>query len=250
MNSKGYVYVIDHIPEATPHNRRPGLLLSPKYITVHSTANTGSTARNESDWLTNPSNDRTASWHICVDEHEAVEAIPLNEVAWHAGDGTGGPGNRGSIAVEICESGDRAKTLANAAELIAELLHSLDLGVDRLRRHWDWSKKSCPRILMADNWTGWENLKGEIQKRLDIMENPLNPADSTAPADNTGDETLPRIQRRVEGTLDGRPADFEAYLINNITYIPLRSLAGILGLNLVWRDGKYHLLTGTHEKNG
>jgi N-acetylmuramoyl-L-alanine amidase len=86
-------YIIDHIPRTTPHNRRPGQVMTPQYITIHSTGNPSSTARNERGWLTNPSNTRTASWHICVDEKEAVEAIPLNEVAWHAGDGNG-QGNR------------------------------------------------------------------------------------------------------------------------------------------------------------
>ena len=38
--------------------------------------------------------------------------------------GTGGTGrgNRKSIGIEICESGDRQKTLQNAAELVAKLL--------------------------------------------------------------------------------------------------------------------------------
>ena len=95
--------------------------MTPQYITIHSTGNTKSTARNERDWLTNPTNGRQASWHICVDEKEAIEAIPLNEVAWHAGDGRG-PGNMSSFSIEFCESGDRHKTLLNAAEFGAKIL--------------------------------------------------------------------------------------------------------------------------------
>ena len=116
-----YSYIVDHIPRNTPYNRRPGLPMSPQYITIHSTGNPKSTAMNERAWLTNPNNNVTASWHICVDEKEAVEAIPLNEVAWHAGDGGSGTGNRRSISIEICESGDRAKTLENAIKLTANL---------------------------------------------------------------------------------------------------------------------------------
>ena len=82
-------YTIDHIPLTTPYNRRPGLKMEPEYITIHSTGNPNSTARNERVWLTNPQNDRTASYHVVVDEKEAIEVIPLNEVAWHAGDGNG-----------------------------------------------------------------------------------------------------------------------------------------------------------------
>ena len=182
-------YIIDHIPKDTPNNRRPGLSLVPEHITIHSTGNPGSTARNERAWLTNPVNKRTASWHICVDEREAVEAIPPGEVAWHAGDGGSGPGNRKSIAIEICESGNREKTLANAAKLTAKLLQGKGWGIDRLRRHFYWSGKACPRILMADNWAGWENFEREVQKHLDTLKsildqiNPVIPSKPVGPAE-------------------------------------------------------------------
>lgn len=158
-------YTADHIPRTTPCNRRPGLAMVPRYITIHSTGNPSSTARNERAWLTNPSNKVTASWHIVVDEKEAIEAIPLNEVAWHAGDGSG-QGNRASIGIEICESGNRAKTLENAVKLTAKLLKERGWGVDRLRRHYDWSGKICPRILQPNNWAGWEQFKKEVAKEL------------------------------------------------------------------------------------
>ncbi len=158
-------YIVDHIPRTTPCNRRPGLAMSPQYITIHSTGNPSSTARNERAWLTNPSNKVTASWHIVVDEKEAIEAIPLNEVAWHAGDGSG-QGNRASIGIEMCESGNRVKTLENAVKLTAKLLKERGWGVDRLRRHHDWSGKICPRILQPNNWAGWEQFKRDVQKEL------------------------------------------------------------------------------------
>ena len=158
-------YIVNHIPRTTPHNRRPGLPMSPQYITIHSTGNPSSTARNERGWLTNPGNKVTASWHIVVDEKEAIEAIPLNEVAWHAGDGNG-QGNRASIGIEICESGNRTKTLENAVKLVARLLKERGWGTDRLKRHYDWSGKICPRILSGSNWAGWEKFKQDVQKEL------------------------------------------------------------------------------------
>jgi N-acetylmuramoyl-L-alanine amidase len=139
--------------------------MQPTTITIHSTGNPRSTARNERAWLTNPSNNRQASWHIVVDEKEAIEAIPLNEVAWHAGDGNG-QGNRASIGIEICESGDRVKTLGNAVKLTAKLLKERGWGMDKLRRHYDWSGKICPRILQPDDWAGWEQFKRDVQKEL------------------------------------------------------------------------------------
>jgi N-acetylmuramoyl-L-alanine amidase len=145
----------------------------PKYITIHSTGNPSSTARNERGWLTNPSNTRTASWHIAVDEKEAVEAIPLTEVAWHAGDGSG-QGNRASIGIEICESGNREKTLRNAVQLVAKLLKEKGWGVDRLRRHHDWSGKICPRILQPNNWQGWKDFIKAVEKELNSVAQKTN----------------------------------------------------------------------------
>ena len=159
-------YIIDHIPRTTPHNRRPGVPMTPQYITIHSTGNPKSTARNERAWLTNPSNTVTASYHIVVDEKEAIEVLPLNEVAWHAGDGGNGTGNRKSIGIEICKSGDGAKTLANAVKLTAKLLKERGWGVDRLRRHYDWSGKICPRILADNSWAGWERFKADVQREI------------------------------------------------------------------------------------
>lgn len=166
-------YIIDHIPRNTPNNRRPGHLLNATRITIHNTGNPTSTARNERNWLTNPSNNRTASYHIVVDEKESIECLPLNENSWAAGDGTNGQGNRTSIHVEICESGNYSKTLENAADLVANMLKERGWGIDRLRRHWDWPRPSdgyrkiCPR-LMYDNghWTGWKKFVGMVEDRL------------------------------------------------------------------------------------
>ena len=194
-------YIIDHIPRSTPHNRRPGQVMTPQYITIHSTGNPSSTARNERGWLTNPSNTRTASWHIVVDEKEAIEAIPLNEVAWHAGDGNG-QGNRASIGIEICESGNREKTLRNAVQLVAKLLKERGWGVDRLRRHFDWSGKICPRILQPNNWAGWEQFKRDVQKEISGGETVSTKNQPSPWAKNAWDWA------KKEGLLDGtRPKD-------------------------------------------
>jgi N-acetylmuramoyl-L-alanine amidase len=159
-------YKIRHIPKTTPYNRRPGYSMTPEYITIHSTANLSSTAQNELGWLTNPNNKNVASWHIVVDDKEAIEAIPLNENAWHAGDGREGTGNRRSIGIEICESGDRAETMQNAVEVVARLLKQLNLGTDKLRRHYDWNGNPCPRIMMANNWEGWKGFVISIEREL------------------------------------------------------------------------------------
>lgn len=138
--------------------------MTPTSVTVHSTANPNSTALNERNWLVNPANTREASWHIAVDDKMAVQAIPLTEVAYHAGTYTG---NRTSIGIEICESGDRKKTLNNASIVIAEILKRKGWGTDRLRRHYDWSGKNCPRILnLSGDWHEWYQFKRLVDEKL------------------------------------------------------------------------------------
>ncbi|WP_306436717.1 N-acetylmuramoyl-L-alanine amidase [Paenibacillus azoreducens] len=161
-------YRKDHIPKGTANNRRPGYPMSPTTITIHNTGNPSSTAANERSWLTNPSNTRTASFHIVVDSKEAIECTPLNENAWHAGDGSGAAsGNRTSISIEICESGDYAKNLDNAVQLVASMLRVRGWGVERLRRHWDWSRKICPRLMYdSGKWTGWFDFKNRVAAEL------------------------------------------------------------------------------------
>lgn len=164
-------YRADHIPKETGHNRRPGRAMTAKYLTIHSTGNPRSTAKNERGWLTNATNDRTASFHVVVDQDEAVECIPLNEVAWHAGDGSSGSGNSQSIGLEICESGDRGKTLENAIAVAATILRQQNLPASSLRRHNDWSGKVCPRILIdaafrAKPGHTWDWFRGEVAKLL------------------------------------------------------------------------------------
>lgn len=163
-----YTYVVDHIPRSTKNNRRPGLALNETTITIHNTANTSSTARNERNWLTNPANNATASYHIVIDEREAIECIPLDEVAWHAGDGSGAEsGNRTSIGIEITESGNYAATLDNAATLVASMLKERGWGTDRLRRHYDWSGKNCPRLMNRDGgWGGWKAFVASVEAKL------------------------------------------------------------------------------------
>ena len=114
----------------------------PKYITIHNTANDAS-AKNEISYML--SNNYYTSFHFAVDDTMAVQGIPLGRNAWHSGDGGTGTGNRESIGIEICYSksgGEKyEKAEDNAAYLVAELLKQYNLGVDKVRKHQDWSGK-------------------------------------------------------------------------------------------------------------
>lgn len=174
-------YRINHIPKNTPNNRRSGRPLKASTLTIHNTGNPSSTAPNERAWLTNPSNGVTASYHIVIGPETtaadsqpiAIECLPLNEVGWHAADGTKADGgNMTSIGIEICESGNYAATLEYAVQVVANMLKERGWGVDRLRRHWDWPRSSgyrkiCPRLMYDGGaWTGWAEFKNRVANKM------------------------------------------------------------------------------------
>lgn len=141
---------------------RSGKVITPKYLTIHSTGNLKSNARQERNWLVNTTNKSGASWNICIDDKEAIIAIPLNEKSNHSGSNTG---NLTSIGLEICESGDREKTLKNAIQISAFILKEFNLTYKDLRQHYDWNKKNCPRILRQENM--WEWFVNEVKKEME-----------------------------------------------------------------------------------
>lgn len=164
------IYVINHIPIKTPNRRRANIKMKPEFITIHNTGNVSSTAQNERAWLTNPINTRQASYHIVVDHKEAIECIPIDEVAWHAGDGSG-KGNRASIGVEICESGDYKKNVENAIEIVVKLMQEYNFTINQVKRHFDWSGKICPRLMYDQgSWIPWNLFLNRIQARLSEMQ--------------------------------------------------------------------------------
>lgn len=141
--------------------KRTGKKIKFTEICIHSTGNANSTAKNERGWLTNPSNNVYASWHLCIDEKDCIMAIPLDEQAYHAGDSFG---NNYSIGIEICESGDRAKTLERAVALTKQLMKEYNIPLEKVKRHYDYSGKSCPRILMDNNWKEWNSFKEKLKQ--------------------------------------------------------------------------------------
>ena len=152
------------------HRLRPGGAYPKTTITTHSTANPHSTALGERQWLDNQTNNRYASWHYCVDENGVVQAIPEREEAWHCGDTEG---NRHSLSIEICENGDRVKTLLNTVKFTAEKLVEYGLTVKNLRRHAVWVNKDCPRILIDPVYIyrnyGWNWFVGKVEEEIQNM---------------------------------------------------------------------------------
>lgn len=128
--------------------------MTPKFITFHNTYNDAS-ANNEVSYMIN--NNNQVSFHIAVDDREAVQGIPFNRNAWHCGDGNGA-GNRQSIGVEICYSlsgGERYyKAEDNAAQVIAQLMKQFNIPIENVHPHKHWSGKYCPHRMLDEGRVG------------------------------------------------------------------------------------------------
>lgn len=141
--------------------KRTGYKINPKSITIHSTANPRSTAQNERNYLTNPSNTNATGWHYVVGDNTIIEAIPPDERAYHAGHGRG---NRTSIGIEMVETGDRNKVIDNTIKLVKHLQGRFNIDNNNVVRHYDWTQKNCPRILNYNNWQGWVEFKEKLKE--------------------------------------------------------------------------------------
>ena len=159
-----------------------------QYITIHNTSNSAS-ADAEVRYMI--SNNNQVSYHVCVDEKEVIQAIPFDRNAWHAGDGGSGTGNRKSIGIEIARSTGDANLFAqaeqNCAEYVAKLLKERGWGIDRVKRHKDWSGKNCPHKTMEK---GWQRFLNMIQAEL----NKLNGAPKPQPQPQPSQPSQPQPQ--------------------------------------------------------
>lgn len=158
---------------ASKYSLKAPFSMDAEYITVHNTGNTAS-AREEATY--HNSNNNQVSFHVVIDEKEAVQVIPFNRNAWHSGDGRGN-GNMKSIGVEIARSMDNGysgpkskrymQAEKNAAVYIAHVMHEKGWGMDRLRRHYDWSRKDCPHKMHA---TGtYQQFRDKVESHLNAL---------------------------------------------------------------------------------
>lgn len=134
--------------------------MKPEFIIIHNTYN-DATAINEISYMIG--NNKKVSFHCAIDDYRIVQGIPFNKNSWNAGDGTNGEGNRKGISLEICYSksgGNRFNEAERlAAEYTAYLLKQYKWGIDRVKKHEDFSpNKSCPHRTLDLGWQRFLNI--------------------------------------------------------------------------------------------
>lgn len=163
--------IVQMLVPASKYSIKCPYTMKPEGVCIHNTANDAS-AKAEVSYMIN--NNNQTSYHYAVDGTQAVQGIPLSRNAWHAGDGGSGNGNRKYIAIEICysKSGGSRFTAAqnNGALLAAKLLKKYGWGIDKLKKHQDFSGKYCPHRTLQD--FGWNNFRKLVQKYLDELNKP------------------------------------------------------------------------------
>ena len=206
---------------------RPGHALTPKYITIHNTANrgNGADAVAHGNLLRGGWRNKAIGWHYVVDEGRVVQCIPEDESTWHAGDGANGTGNRQSLAIEICENddGDLRQATENAAQLTAELMRRHGIPIERVVQHNHWSGKDCPNRIRRGEPYDWRAFLARVQSYLG--------GGQEAPAPSP-----------AEGTLSVAPGTWNARTGPGMEYPSAKVITGSQVLAYTeMSDGWYHI---------
>ena len=130
-----------------------------EYIVIHDPGNERRGANAEGHFRYFNQKGRNASAHYFVDSNEILQLVPDEYSAWHCGDGKGKYGifNYNSIGIELCvnEDGDWEGTKELALALIRDLLIVYKLDKKSLVRHFDASRKVCPKKMSHTGWKEW-----------------------------------------------------------------------------------------------
>lgn len=174
MATKNGVTYRQNLVASSMYGTKCPYAMTPKKVTVHETDNNASAA-NEVAYMI--SNGNQTSFHVGIDEKEAVQGIPFSRNAWHAGDGKNGYGNRNTISFEICKNYDPSRgttnisgtqlaaynqAKANAVKVIAQVM--IEQGISgtpsNVKTHNDWSGKLCPQKMLREGL--WIPMRDQI----------------------------------------------------------------------------------------
>ena len=141
------------------------------YITIHETGNKnkGADAIAHSNYINGGS---SATWHYTVDDNQVVKHYNHNVQCWHCGDGKGN-GNLNSIGIEMCvnSDGDFNKTIDNTVVLVKCLMKELNIPIDRVVQHNNWSGKNCPMNIRSGKPITWNTFIERIKNVDKVVDN-------------------------------------------------------------------------------
>lgn len=125
-----------------------------EYIVIHQTGCPNVPATKMRQSFNNYPVERSAGAHYFVDNIEALQIVSPDFITWNCGDGTKtnrSITNFNSIAIELCIFDDKdryANTLKQGSELVAYLMDTYNIPIERVKMHQDASGKMCPDYLL------------------------------------------------------------------------------------------------------
>lgn len=167
-----------------------------KYVTIHNTEDIlEARGTNDAEQYTRATwpncNMGDSRVHYFIDETDCWQNLREDEVGWHAGDDRG-PGNDSSLAIEIIMDGSGSKADKAAEDrgalLAAILLNRHGLGIDKLKRHKDWSGKYCPAYIIPH----WAAFKAKVETYLKQIQGGTSATKQPVAPESTG--TIYRVQ--------------------------------------------------------
>lgn len=146
----------------------------PNYVVIHETDNwaKGANARAHATAMKN--GNLAGTVHYYVDSQECYQTLEHQDGAWAVGDGHGkyGISNLNSINIEICVNPESNYYLAvdRAAELAAMLLNQYGWDTSHLKRHYDASRKHCPRRILDEGlWDNFVKCTASYMKKQGVV---------------------------------------------------------------------------------
>lgn len=161
--------------------RRKGTKLKAnKGVTIHEAGTPGAPAVNHANNQYNNKNATVNGWHFTVDDTEAWQSFPLDEVAEHSGKRAG---NDSTVAIEIADkvtTGEYwSKAVDNGARLAAWILKekgfSQAVWKENIWQHNDWSGKDCPYQIRRGNPVNWQAFVARVNEYMDGAAEPVVP---------------------------------------------------------------------------
>lgn len=155
--------------------------VKPTYIVVHDTGNPGAGALNHYNYFNG--GNRKSSADYFVDSNNIIQIIDTEHYySWAVGDGNGKYGitNSNSVSIEMCLEKDgypSQATIQNTIDLTKYLMDKYNIGINRVVRHYDASRKPCPNSFKTNNWAKWTSFKNALTN--DISNPTSNESNST-----------------------------------------------------------------------
>lgn len=177
----------------------------PAYIVIHETDNWSKGADAKAHATAMKNGNLAGTVHYYVDSKSIYQTLDHADGAWAVGDGKGKYGitNRNSINIEICVNPETDYYVAvdKAEQLAAQLLKQYGWGTDHLKRHYDASRKNCPRRIQAEGrWPEFVKKTAVYMKGQTTVSNTTNTTKSTITLTDKIEVQFPVIQKGSKGT--------------------------------------------------